>query len=72
MNAHSALMGDPKEKRPLRRPRRRWEDIKMDVREIWWGDMDWIHLAQDRDPVEGCFEHGKETSAFIKCWGILE
>jgi hypothetical protein len=39
-----------KEKRPLGRPRRRWEDnIKMDLREIGWGDMDWIDLAQDRD-----------------------
>jgi hypothetical protein len=32
------------------RPRRRWEDnIKMDLREIAFGDVDWIHLAQDRD-----------------------
>jgi hypothetical protein len=37
-------------KRPLGRSRRRWEDnIKMDRREIRWGGMDWIHLAQDRD-----------------------
>jgi hypothetical protein len=36
--------------RPLGRPRRRWEDnIKMDLREIGFGDVDWIHLAQDRD-----------------------
>jgi hypothetical protein len=34
----------------LWRPRRRWEDnIKMDLREIGFGDVDWIHLAQDRD-----------------------
>jgi hypothetical protein len=33
-----------------RRPRRRWEDnIKMDLREIGWGGLDWIDLAQDRD-----------------------
>jgi hypothetical protein len=39
-----------KEKRPLRRPRRRWEDnIKMDLREIGWEVVDWLHLAQDRD-----------------------
>jgi hypothetical protein len=32
------------------RPRRRWEDnIKMDLREIGFGDVDWIHWAQDRD-----------------------
>jgi hypothetical protein len=36
--------------RPLGRPRRRWEDnIKMDLREIGFGDVDWIHWAQDRD-----------------------
>jgi hypothetical protein len=34
----------------LGRPRRRWEDnIKMDLREVAWGGMDWINLAQDRD-----------------------
>jgi hypothetical protein len=37
-------------KRPLGRPRRRWEDIiKMDLKEIGFGDVDWIHLAQDKD-----------------------
>jgi hypothetical protein len=39
----------PEGKRPLGRPRRRWEDnIKMDLREIGWGGMDWIDLTQDR------------------------
>jgi hypothetical protein len=48
-NAYRILVGKPGEKRPLGRPRRRWEDnIKMDLREIGWGDMDWIDLAQDR------------------------
>jgi hypothetical protein len=38
------------QKRPIGTPRRRWEDnIKMDLREIGWGDMDWIDQAQDRD-----------------------
>jgi hypothetical protein len=37
-------------KRPLGRPRRRWEDkIKMDLEEVGWRVMDWIALAQDRD-----------------------
>jgi hypothetical protein len=49
-NACRILVGMPKVKRPLGRPRRRREDnIKMDLREIGWGGMDWVHLAQDRD-----------------------
>jgi hypothetical protein len=43
------LVGRPEGKRPLGRPRRRWEDnIKIDLKEVGWG-MDWIELAQDRD-----------------------
>jgi hypothetical protein len=43
-------MRKPEGKRPLGRPRRRWEDeIRMDLREIGWGSVDWIQLAQDRD-----------------------
>jgi hypothetical protein len=46
---YKVLVGKPEEKRPLGRPRRRWEDgIRMDLREIAWGG-DWIRLAQDRD-----------------------
>jgi hypothetical protein len=44
------LVGGPEGRRPLGRPRRRWEDnIKMDLREIGFGDVDWIHWAQDRE-----------------------
>jgi hypothetical protein len=47
---YRVLMGKPKGKRPLERPRRRWEDgIRMDFREIGLGSVDWIQLAQDRD-----------------------
>ena len=43
-------MGKPERKRPLGRPRRRWEDnIKIDLQEVRLGSMDWIELAQDRD-----------------------
>jgi len=43
------LVGKPKGKRPLGRPRRRWEDnTKMDLQEVGFGGMDWIELAQDR------------------------
>jgi hypothetical protein len=46
---HRVLVGKPEEKRPLGRPRRRWEDnIKMDLQEVGGGG-DWMELAQDRD-----------------------
>jgi hypothetical protein len=49
-NVYKVLMGKPEGKRPLGRPRRRWEDgIRMDLREIGMGSVDWIQLAQDRD-----------------------
>jgi len=44
------LVGKPDGKRPLRRPRRRWEDnIKMDLQEVGGSRGDWMELAQDRD-----------------------
>jgi hypothetical protein len=44
------LMGKPEGRRPLERPRRRWEDnIKMDLQEVGGGCGDWMELAQDRD-----------------------
>ncbi|KAJ4428123.1 hypothetical protein ANN_24137 [Periplaneta americana] len=49
-NAYRVLVGRPEGKRPLGRPRRRWEDnIKMDLRELGYDDREWINLAQDRD-----------------------
>ena len=47
---YSVLVGKPEGKRPLGKPRRRWEDnIKTDLQEVGCGVMDWIGLAQDRD-----------------------
>jgi hypothetical protein len=47
--AYRIFVGRPEGRRPLGRPRRRWEDnIKMGLQEVGWG-MDWIELAQDRD-----------------------
>ena len=47
---YRVLAGKPLGKRPLGRPRRRWEDnIKMDLQEVGCGGVDWIELAQDRD-----------------------
>ena len=47
---HRVLVGKPEGKRPLGRPRRRWEDnIKMDLQEVGGGCGDWMELAQDGD-----------------------
>jgi hypothetical protein len=49
-NTHKLLVGKPEEWRPLGRPRRRWVDnIRMDLEEVGWGDVDWIGLIQDRN-----------------------
>jgi hypothetical protein len=61
-SAYRILVEKPEGKRPLGRQRCRWVDnINMDLREIGWGGMDWIDLAQCRD----------QWSA-LKCWEILE
>jgi hypothetical protein len=67
-NAYRLLVG-----KPLGRPRRRWVDnIKMDILEIDWGDVDWIGLAQERDKVESSCEYGYELSVSIKCWDMIK
>ncbi|KAJ4437848.1 hypothetical protein ANN_13787 [Periplaneta americana] len=65
-NAYRVLVGRPEGKRPLGRPRRRWEyNIKMDLREVGYDDRDWINLAQDRDQwrayVRAAMNHRKAT-----------
>ena len=46
---HSVLVGKPEEMRLLGRPKRKWEDLKMDLQEVGGGRGDWMELAQDRD-----------------------
>jgi hypothetical protein len=49
-NAYRLLVGKPEGKRPLGRTRRRWVDnIKIDLGEVGWGDVDWIGMAKDRN-----------------------
>jgi hypothetical protein len=49
-NAYRILVGKHEGKRPLGRPRHRWEDnIKLDLREVGWEGVDWMHLVQNRD-----------------------
>jgi hypothetical protein len=49
-SAYRLLVGKPKGKGPLGRPRRKWVDnIRMDLGEVGWGDVDWIGLAKDRN-----------------------
>jgi hypothetical protein len=56
---YKVLVGKPEGKKPLGRPRRKWEDgITMDLREIGLGGVDWIRLAQ----AAGCCDCGDEPS----------
>jgi hypothetical protein len=49
-DVYTVLVGKPEGKRPLGRPRCRWEDnIKLDLQEVGFGGMDWVDLAQDKD-----------------------
>jgi hypothetical protein len=53
-NAYRLLVGKPEGKRPLGIPRCRWVDnIRMDLGEVGWGDVDWIGLAKDRNMWRG-------------------
>jgi len=63
-NVYKILIGKPEGKRPLQRPRHRWEDnIRMALRETGWEGVDCMHLAQDRGQWQaGSCEHG------VKLW----
>jgi hypothetical protein len=53
-NSYRMLVEMPEGKRPLRRPRKHGteDNIRVDLREIGWEDVDWIHMAQDRDQLQ--------------------
>ncbi|KAJ4451163.1 hypothetical protein ANN_02605 [Periplaneta americana] len=66
-NAYRVLVGRPEGKRPLGRPRRRWEDnIKMNLREVVYDGRDWINLAQDRDQWRAYVRAAMNLSGFLK------
>ena len=65
-NAYRVLVGKPEEKRPLGRPRGRWEDdIKMNLREVGCDPGDWIDLAEDLQMASVC-KGGNEPPGSLK------
>jgi hypothetical protein len=66
-NTYRLLVGKPQGKRPLGRPRHRWVDnIRIDLGEVGWGDVDWI------GQVESSCEFGIEPLGSMKCWETIE
>jgi hypothetical protein len=71
--AYRLLVEKPERKRLLGRPRCRCVDnIRMDLVEVRWGDVDWIGLAQDRNKWTALSEFDSEPSGSIKCWETIE
>jgi hypothetical protein len=72
-NTYRLLLGKPEGKRPLERPRRRLLDnIRMDLVEVGWGDVDWICLAQDRDRKRALVNSVLNLRVSIKYWETIE
>jgi hypothetical protein len=74
-NAYRLLVGKPEGKRPLGKPRHRCvNNIRMDLGEVGWGDVDWIGLAKDRNRWRALVnsEFGIEPSHSMKCWETIE
>jgi len=69
---YRVLVRKPEGKRPLGRPRRRWEDnIKTDFKRNSMGGVDWTYLDQKRDKWWVLCEHGNEPVGSIKCGEFL-
>jgi hypothetical protein len=69
-NAYKVLTGKPEGKTPLGRPRSRWENnIKIDVRELGWENVDWMHLVYGRDRL-WALGNTESTFGFHKRRGI--
>jgi hypothetical protein len=67
---YRVLVGKPKGKRPLERPRHRWEDnIKMDLQELGCEGIEWIDMALDRDRWQALV-NAVMNFGFHKMWGI--
>ena len=67
---YRVLVGKPEGKRPLGRPRHRWEDyIKMDLQEVGGGCRDWMELSQDRDRWRALVSTVRSLQV-PKMWGI--
>jgi hypothetical protein len=72
-NVYRLLVEKPEGKRPLGRPRRRWvNNIRMDLGEVGWGDVDWIGLAKDRNRWRALVNSVFEPSGSMKCWETIE
>jgi hypothetical protein len=68
-NEYRLLVRNADVKRPLERPRRRWVDnIRMDLGEVGWGDVDWIGLAKDRIRWRAVVN----SVLNLKCWETIE
>jgi hypothetical protein len=77
-NFYNILVGKRERKRPLIRPRRRWEDnIRMDYWETEWEGVDWMHLAQGRDQWRALVNTVKSLRVlynvgnFLSVWVII-
>jgi hypothetical protein len=72
-NAYRLLVGKLEGKRPLGRPRRRWVDnIRMNLGEVEWSDVDWIGLAKDRNRWRALVNSVLKLRVPLKCWGTIE